>query len=29
MVWLVGQLAVLGPALKASRLSPAIATRSV
>jgi putative ABC transport system permease protein len=29
VVWLVGQLAVLGPALKASRLSPAIATRSV
>ena len=29
VVWLVGQVAVLGPALKASRLSPAIATRSV
>ncbi|HSR95912.1 MAG TPA: FtsX-like permease family protein [Kofleriaceae bacterium] len=29
VVWLVGQLAVLGPALKASRLSPAIATRTV
>lgn len=28
-LWVVGQLAVLGPALKASRISPAIATRSV
>jgi len=28
-LWLVGQLAVAGPARKASRVSPAIATRSV
>jgi putative ABC transport system permease protein len=29
LLWLVGQLAVLGPALRATRISPAIATRSV
>jgi putative ABC transport system permease protein len=28
-LWLLGQLAVLGPALRASRVPPAIATRSV
>ncbi len=28
-LWLLGQLAVLGPALRASRVSPAVATRSV
>lgn len=28
LLWLVGQLAVLGPALRATRVSPAIATRS-
>ncbi|MEO8460078.1 MAG: FtsX-like permease family protein [Dokdonella sp.] len=28
-LWLLGQLAVLGPALRATRVSPAIATRSV
>lgn len=29
VLWLVGQLAVYGPAAKASRISPAIATRNV
>jgi putative ABC transport system permease protein len=29
MLWLVGQLAVLGPARRASMVSPAMATRSV
>ena len=29
VLWLLGQLAVLGPATRASRVSPAIATRSV
>lgn len=29
VLWLVGQLAVFGPAAKASRISPAIATRNV
>jgi putative ABC transport system permease protein len=28
-LWLLGQLAVLGPALRASRVPPAVATRSV
>ena len=28
-LWILGQVAVLGPALRASRVSPAIATRSV
>jgi putative ABC transport system permease protein len=28
-LWILGQLAVLGPALRASRVPPAIATRSV
>ena len=28
-LWLLGQVAVLGPALRASRVSPAVATRSV
>ena len=28
-IWILGQLAVLGPALRASRVPPAIATRSV
>jgi putative ABC transport system permease protein len=28
-LWIVGQLAVAGPARKASNISPAIATRSV
>jgi len=28
-LWALGQLAVLGPALRASRVSPAVATRSV
>ena len=28
-LWLVGQLAVLGPARRASRVSPAIATRTI
>jgi putative ABC transport system permease protein len=28
-LWILGQLAVLGPALRASRVSPAVATRSV
>jgi putative ABC transport system permease protein len=28
-LWLLGQIAVLGPALRASRVSPAVATRSV
>jgi putative ABC transport system permease protein len=28
-LWILGQLAVLGPAMRASRVSPAIATRSV
>lgn len=28
-LWVLGQLAVLGPALRASRVSPAVATRSV
>ncbi len=29
VLWLLGQLAVLGPALRASRVPPAVATRSV
>jgi putative ABC transport system permease protein len=29
LLWLLGQIAVLGPALRAARISPAIATRSV
>jgi putative ABC transport system permease protein len=29
MLWLLGQIAVLGPALRASMIPPAIATRSV
>ena len=29
VLWLVGQLAVLGPARRASRVSPAIATRTI
>jgi putative ABC transport system permease protein len=29
MLWLLGQLAVLGPALRASRVPPVVATRSV
>jgi putative ABC transport system permease protein len=29
VLWVVGQLAVAGPARKASNISPAIATRSV
>ena len=29
VLWVVGQLAVLGPALRASRVPPAIATRTV
>ena len=29
VLWLLGQLAVLGPATRAARVSPAIATRSV
>jgi putative ABC transport system permease protein len=29
LLWLLGQIAVLGPALRASMISPAIATRSV
>jgi len=28
-LWLLGQLAVLGPATRASRVPPAVATRSV
>ena len=28
-LWVLGQLAVLGPATRASRVSPAVATRSV
>ncbi len=28
-LWLLGQIAVLGPALRASRVPPAVATRSV
>ena len=29
VLWLIGQLAVLGPALRASRVPPVVATRSV
>ena len=29
LLWLLGQIAVLGPALRASHVSPALATRSV
>ena len=29
VLWLLGQLAVLGPARRASRVPPAMATRSV
>lgn len=29
LLWLVGQIAVLGPAVRAARISPAIATRSM
>jgi putative ABC transport system permease protein len=28
-LWAIGQLAVLGPALRASRVPPVVATRSV
>jgi putative ABC transport system permease protein len=28
-LWLIGQIAVLGPALRASRVPPVVATRSV
>jgi putative ABC transport system permease protein len=28
-LWTIGQLAVLGPALRASHVSPVVATRSV
>jgi putative ABC transport system permease protein len=28
-LWLIGQLAVLGPALRASQVPPVVATRSV
>jgi putative ABC transport system permease protein len=29
VLWLIGQIAVLGPALRASRVPPVVATRSV